>query len=84
MAHNIKTIEHLRDAVLDAFEKLKKNKIDIQEAGILAKLSESVISGLKTQIEYARLSDRQPSIPFLEDAIKEVKVKSIKYIDHKK
>lgn len=63
----LNNLDDLRNMVLDTIEKLSENKIDIHEAGILAKLSETVISGLKTQIEYAKLIDNQPSIPFIDN-----------------
>lgn len=65
MALKIKDIDSLRDHVLDVFSKLSEGEIDIHEAGIVAKLSETVISGLKTQMEYARLTDSRPNISFL-------------------
>jgi hypothetical protein len=57
-------MDDLREHVLAVLGKLNDGKIDIQEAGIVAKLSETVISGIKTQLEYARLNDVQPTIEF--------------------
>jgi hypothetical protein len=61
----IRNLDELRDIVLDTVQKMVKGKIDVTEAGVLAKLSETVISGLKTQMEYARLINQNPSIPFI-------------------
>lgn len=51
-------------------EKLRSGKIDIAEAGVAGKLCESVVSTIKTQLEYARMCGKQPSIPFLGDISK--------------
>ncbi len=61
----IKNLDDLREMVLDTLESLSSNKIDMQQAGIIAKLSETIVSGLKTQMEYARLTDEKPLIPFI-------------------
>jgi hypothetical protein len=68
----IKTIEGLRDEMLKVFEDLSSGKIDIQEAGIKAKISETIISGVKTEIDYARLTESKPNIPFLGNNIKQI------------
>lgn len=69
MSGKIKSIEGLRDYVLETFQKLSDGKIDISEASTIAKLSETVISGIKTQLEYARLTESMPHIPFLGNTI---------------
>lgn len=63
---SIKNIEDLRDHVLATLEKLSKNKIDLNEASITAKLSETTISSIKIELEYARLMNRPTKIPFIE------------------
>ena len=67
----IKNLDGLRDHVLEVMEQLSSGKIDITEAGIVAKLSETIISGLKTQLDYARLTDQQPTIPFFGEGFSE-------------
>lgn len=84
MTTKIKNLDQLRDSVLEVFEKLCAGKIDIEEAGIVAKLSETVISGLKTQMEYSRLTNTIPSIPFLGDTSKLAKVQSQKLLPKNK
>ncbi len=65
MSAKIKNIDQLRDKVLEAFDQLSAGQIDTQEAGVIAKLSETIISGIKTQMDYARLTGSQPVLPFL-------------------
>lgn len=69
---SIKHIDDLREKVLDIFEELDLTDPDIQKAGIAAKLSETVILGLKTQLEYSRLLGIEPNIPFLEGTNKQI------------
>jgi len=54
----------MRDRLLRAFEDLENGKIDIEDAITLSKLSDSVISGLKSEMQYAILTNQQPNIPF--------------------
>lgn len=60
----IKDIVQLRDTVLQAIEDLKSGKIELAEASTIAKLSETVISGLKSEIQYSILIGKQPKIAF--------------------
>ena len=57
-------MQELRAEVLDAFERLKNGEVDIQYASTLAKLSETVVSGLKSEMQYAILTGQQPRITF--------------------
>lgn len=61
---NIKNMNQLREAVLKAFDDLRDGKITISEAATISKLSETVISGLKSEMQYALLTQQQPYIPF--------------------
>lgn len=63
----IETMKQLRDRVLQALDDLEDGKIDISQAATIAKLSETVISGLKSEMQYAILTNQQPSIPFYGD-----------------
>lgn len=67
MTLKIKNVDDLRDHILNVMNKLSQGEIDVAEAGINAKLSETVISGLKVQMEYARLTESKPHISFLVD-----------------
>jgi hypothetical protein len=60
----IKNMQQLRDRVLKALEDLDKGKIELAEASTIAKLSETVISGLKSEMQYSILTNQQPQIPF--------------------
>ena len=63
----IKTMEQLRDHALETLEKLSRGDIDTDEAGVYSKLCESVISTVKTQLEYARMIQEEPIIPFMQN-----------------
>ncbi len=54
----------LRNKILQTFDDLEEGKIEIAEAATIAKLSETVISGLKSQMQYAILTKQQPEISF--------------------
>lgn len=60
----ITNMKILRDKVLQAFEDLEEGKIDVQQASTMAKLSETVISGLKSEMQYSILTNQEPYIPF--------------------
>ena len=61
----INSIEALRDHALETLEKLAAGNIDTTEAGVTGKLCESVISTIKAQLEYSRMIDEEPHIPFM-------------------
>ncbi len=67
----IKNITLLRDHALETLEKLASGKIDVDEAGVTGKLCESVMSTIKSQLEYAKMLNREPNIPFLGDLSKQ-------------
>ena len=50
---------------MDTLQKLADGEIDTQEAGVTGKLIEGVISTVKSQIEYARMLNKEPNIPFM-------------------
>lgn len=60
----ITNMKQLRDRVLQAIDDLEEGKIEINEASTIAKLSETVISGLKSELQYAILTNSKPNIPF--------------------
>lgn len=60
----ITNMKMLRDTVLQALTDLEDGKIDISQASTIAKMSETVISGLKSEMQYAVLTNQQPVIPF--------------------
>ena len=63
----IKNAEQLRDYLLDSLEQVEKGKIDIQDLSIISKTSETIMSGIKTQLAYAHMRGEKPIIPFLQD-----------------
>jgi DNA-binding XRE family transcriptional regulator len=63
----IKNIEQLRNHVLHSLEQLAAHKIDVTEASIVAKASETIMSSVKLQLSYAGMLGCQPDIAFLED-----------------
>ena len=60
----ITSMKQLRDKVLQAIEDLEDGKIELNEASTIAKLSETVISGLKSEMQYAILTNQEPAIAF--------------------
>lgn len=64
----IDSIEALRDHAIDTLQKLANQQIDAQEAAVTGKLCDSVISTIKTQLEYARMLSEEPKIAFMGDS----------------
>ncbi len=62
----IKNMENLRDHALYTLERLAKQEIDTAEAAVTGKLCENVIGTVKAQLEYARMINEEPRIPFME------------------
>jgi len=62
----IRNMENLRDYALETLEKLSSGEIDTAHAGVTGKLCESVISTVKAQLEYARMIQEEPNIPFMQ------------------
>lgn len=60
----IESMKMLRDTVLKAIEDLEDGKIDIAQAAVISKMSDSVIAGLKSEMQYALLTNQEPNIPF--------------------
>lgn len=57
-------MKELRQKMLKAFEDLENGAIDITQASTLAKMSETIISGLKSEMQYAILTGTEPYISF--------------------
>jgi hypothetical protein len=64
----ITTMKQLRERVIQAFEDLEEGKIDISHALTLGKLNETIVSGLKSEMQYAVLTNSIPVIPFFDGA----------------
>lgn len=70
---NIKNLDDLRRHAIETLTRLEKREIDVSQAGVTAKLYESIMSSLKTELEYHKMLDQRPCIPFIEGAeIKEI------------
>lgn len=63
---DIKNIQDLRMHAVKTLDDLGKKKIDVVQAGVTAKLYENIISSLKTELEYNKMLDQQPTIDFLD------------------
>lgn len=63
--YKIENIDDLRDVAIEALLDLRAGKIDAAEAGAAGKLCEGVYASAKLQLEYAKLNNRIPHIPFL-------------------
>lgn len=63
----VNSIKDLRNKVLEAMSDLESGKITIQEALTISKLSDSIMSTLKSEMQYSVLINRQPSISFYGD-----------------
>lgn len=76
----IKNMKMLRDKVLETLDELESGKIDISEASTIAKLSETIISGLRSEMQYSMLINSQPKIEFFGEpsGIKMIDPKNIK------
>lgn len=63
----IKNIEELRNAGLEILDQLKSKKISPAEAGITAKIFETIMTSVRLQMEYSHQLKEVPQIPFLQD-----------------
>ena len=77
-------IEDLRAHAINTLKKLESRKIDMAEAGVTAKLYESIISSLKTEMDYHKMLGRSPEISFLEGAVYEAKSAKVKQLANAK
>lgn len=62
----INNISDLRDHAVLTLEKLSKKYIDVTEAGVTAKLCETIVSTIKAQLEYHRMLEVKTHISFLD------------------
>jgi hypothetical protein len=65
---DISNIEQLRDHALATIKRLNNGQLSVEEAGVTAKLYESVISASKTELAYHHMLGQKPKIEFLEGA----------------
>jgi len=62
----INNMRELREKVLSSLEELEKGTIDIAELTTIAKISETIVAGLKSEMQYSILTNRIPNIKFYE------------------
>lgn len=60
-------MSQLRERMLHVFEEMSEGNFDLDEGSIMSKISETIISGLKVELQYAHLTNAVPHIPFLEN-----------------
>ena len=65
-ASRIQNIEDLRNYALQTLEGLRSKEVTIEEAGVIGKVCESVMSTVKASMEYARMLGAEPEIEFMD------------------
>jgi hypothetical protein len=71
-ALEIKSLDDLREYAVATLEKLENGEIETCEAGVRGKLCENIVSTLKVQMDYAKMTNRLPHIPFIGDCTTQV------------
>jgi len=61
----INNITDLRNHALGVLRRLQDGEIGLQEAATNAGLTASIISTIKTQMDYAKATEEKPNIPFM-------------------
>lgn len=59
-------LSEVREKLTDTLIRLADKKIDIKDASVMAKLGNTIVESLNTELRYARLKQKQVSIPFLD------------------
>lgn len=62
----IRNIEDLRGLALLTLEKLRDREIDTSEAAATGKVVDSVLGTIKSQLEYARATQTEANIEFMQ------------------
>ena len=70
----ITNIDQLRNHALLTLERLESKEIDVNQAGITAKLCETIISTIKQELTYNAMLQRETPIKFLEYSEKKPKL----------
>ena len=60
----ITSMKELREKLLKAIEDFEDCKIDSIHLTTLSKACEAIVSGLKSEMQYAILTNSEPNIPF--------------------
>ena len=64
---SINDVKGLREHALIALDRLQAYEISVEEAGVIGKLCESVMSTVKTELAYAAMLGTKPDIAFLKN-----------------
>lgn len=62
---NIVNIKDLRDHALETLDKVTQGRLDTEDATAAAKLYQTILSSLKTELEYHKMLEQKPNIEFL-------------------
>jgi hypothetical protein len=62
----MQNIKDLRESLVDNYEKLKNNEMDLKMAKELANTAGKVLNSLKVELEYQTLTGNKNRIEFLE------------------
>ena len=65
----INDLKDLRDHALNALKRLESGECDVKEVAVIGKLSETIIAGVRVQMEYAQALGREPKIEFIGDCL---------------
>lgn len=65
----INDLKDLRDHALNALKRLESGECDVKEVAVIGKLSETIIAGVRVQMEYAHALGREPKIDFVGDCL---------------
>lgn len=81
---DIRNITDLRNHALETLRDLKEGGISIQQAATNAGIYSSVISTIKTQLDYYKAVDEKPAIPFMDvSPTYEIETSRLKQITHR-
>lgn len=62
----MKTINELRNELLQLFGEIKSGEVEVNVAGEMNNTAGKVINSVKAELEYAALLKVEPTIPFLD------------------
>ncbi len=74
----INDLKDLREHALNALKRLENGECDVKEVAVIGKLSETIIAGVRVQMEYACALGREPKIDFVGDCLGAKTITSIR------
>jgi hypothetical protein len=66
----MKTINQLRDELLQLFGDIKSGETEVKVAGEMNNTAGKIIGSVKVELEYAALRKVEPAIPFMDYSAK--------------